>query len=118
MHRMKARTATAGRNHFRRPAIISSFLVFPFIILESIKMGPFPDFARSFPIPLFALLWLLACSFVSILTLMMRDESTEVKRIPALAAGLGVVVLVLIAYAWVGIVVDQMPCFLGRPNCD
>jgi hypothetical protein len=29
-----------------------------------------------------------------------------------------IVVLVLIGYAWVGIVVDQMPCFLGRPNCD
>ena len=86
MQRMKARTATAGLNQFRRLAIISSFVVFPFIILEFINMGPFPDFARSF--------------------------------LTALAAGLSVVALVLIAYAWVGIVVDQMPCFLGRPNCD
>lgn len=118
MQSMKARSATARPNQFRRPAIISSFLVLPFIILEFVKAGPFPDFARSFPIPLFALLWLLAFSFVSILTRMLRDESVQVKRIPALAAGLGIVVLVLIAYAWVGIVVDQMPCFLGRPNCD
>ena len=118
MRSMEARTAAAAPNHFRRSAIISSFLVLPFIILEFVRTGPFPDFARSFPIPLFALLWLLAFSFVSILTRMTRDDSAQVKRIPALAAGLGVVVLVLIALAWVGIVVDQMPCFLGRPNCD
>jgi hypothetical protein len=26
--------------------------------------------------------------------------------------------LVLIAWFWVGLVDDQMPCFLGVPNCD
>lgn len=24
----------------------------------------------------------------------------------------------LIAWKWAGIVLDQMPCFLGIPNCD
>jgi L-lactate permease len=118
MRSIKARTAAARLNHFRRPAIISSFLVLPFVMLEFINAWPVPDFARSLPVPLFALMWLLGFSFVSILSRMMQDESAHVRRIPALAAGLGVVVLALIAYAWVGIVVDQMPCFLGRPNCD
>jgi hypothetical protein len=27
-------------------------------------------------------------------------------------------VVILIAWMWVGLVVDQMPCFLGVPNCD
>ncbi|HYN81900.1 MAG TPA: hypothetical protein VES88_10395 [Gemmatimonadaceae bacterium] len=29
-----------------------------------------------------------------------------------------VVFLILIAWVWVTLVVDQMPCFLGVPNCD
>jgi len=29
-----------------------------------------------------------------------------------------VVVLILIAWLWAGIVLDQMPCFLGVANCD
>jgi hypothetical protein len=30
----------------------------------------------------------------------------------------GAALLILIALAWSGIVADQMPCFLGVPNCD
>jgi hypothetical protein len=26
--------------------------------------------------------------------------------------------LILMAWLWVGILLDQMPCFLGVPNCD
>jgi hypothetical protein len=69
------------------------------------------------PIGIAELLWLLAFSFVYILTRMIRGDSTLVTRLPALA-GLGFVVLALIAFAWVGIVIDQMPCFLGVQNCD
>jgi len=29
-----------------------------------------------------------------------------------------IVMLVLIAGLWVGILVDQIPCFLGALNCD
>ena len=119
MQRMQARAAAAEPNHFRWSVIISSLLVLPFMILESVNARAFPGFPQSFPIPLFAMLWLLAFSFVHILTRMMRGESTRVRRVPPLAARLlGIVVLIFIAYAWVGIVVDQMPCFLGRPNCD
>lgn len=31
---------------------------------------------------------------------------------------LRVAVLILIAWLWIGSVVDQMPCFPGVPNCD
>lgn len=27
-------------------------------------------------------------------------------------------VMVLLAGSWAGILLDQMPCFLGVPNCD
>jgi hypothetical protein len=115
---MRTPAVDAGLNRFRWPAIITTFLVLPFMILEFVNTRPFSEFPQSFPIPLFALMWLLAFSFVFILTRIMWDQSARVRRVPALAAGLGVVVLALIAYAWVGIVVDQMPCFLGVPNCD
>jgi hypothetical protein len=26
--------------------------------------------------------------------------------------------LVLIVWVWAGVIIDQMPCFLGVPNCD
>jgi hypothetical protein len=26
--------------------------------------------------------------------------------------------LIFIAWMWVAVVLDQMPCFLGVPNCD
>ena len=29
-----------------------------------------------------------------------------------------VVLLGLVAWYWIGLVIDQMPCFLGAPNCD
>jgi hypothetical protein len=31
---------------------------------------------------------------------------------------LRVVFLAFIARMWIGILIDQMPCFLGVPNCD
>jgi hypothetical protein len=31
---------------------------------------------------------------------------------------LRVAFLALIAWMWGGILIDQMPCFLGVPNCD
>jgi len=29
-----------------------------------------------------------------------------------------VAVMIALAWSWIGIVLDQMPCFLGVPNCD
>jgi hypothetical protein len=53
------------------------------------------------------------------LTRMMRGESAQANLVPALAVRLlGIAILGFIAYAWAGLVLDQMPCFLGVPNCD
>ena len=118
MQRLDARSGR-GLHHFRWAAAISSFLVFPFMMLEFVNRGPFTELVQSFPIPLFATMWLLGFAFVSILSRMVRGEPTRLTFVPALAARLlGVIVLTFIAYAWVAIVADQMPCFLGVPNCD
>ena len=119
MQSMRARGVDSGLNHFRWPVISSSLLVLPFMILEFVNRRTFPEFPQSFPIPVFAVMWLLAFAFVYILTRMVRGESARAKLVPAGAARLlGIVVLGFIAYAWVGLVLDQMPCFLGVPNCD
>lgn len=119
MQRMMARAVGSRPNHFRWPVISSSLLVVPFMILEFVNRRTFSEFPQSFPIPLFVTMWLLAFAFVYVLTRMMRGESARAKLVPAVAARLlGIVVLGFIAYAWVGLVIDQMPCFLGVPNCD
>jgi hypothetical protein len=35
-----------------------------------------------------------------------------------LAVVAGVLVLILVALLWARVVLDQMPCFLGVPDCD
>ena len=39
-------------------------------------------------------------------------------RTDAITIAFKVVLLMFLAWLWVLIVVDQMPCFLGVPNCD
>lgn len=119
MQSIRARAVDSGPNHFRWPIISSSFLVLPFMVLEFVNRRTFLEFPQSFPIPLFATMWLLAFAFVYILTRVMRGEAAQANLVPALAVRLlGIAVLGVIAYAWVGLVLDQMPCFLGVPNCD
>jgi hypothetical protein len=98
------------------PAIIGFILVFPFMILELVNRRNFPE---SFPIVLFGLLWLLPMLFIVTVMPIVRNvragNSIIANPINLL---LRVAFLVLIAWMWVGILIDQMPCFLGVPNCD
>ena len=88
-----------------RALIASVLLVLPFIILEWMNQGD-----ESFPVALFVALWLLSRAFVVLL-----KKITRLSRLHLLLRLAG---LVLIAGAWTGLVIDQMPCFLGMPNCD
>jgi hypothetical protein len=90
--------------------------VVPFMILEMIN-GQEPY--SNLPIPLFAILWLLPAAFFAILMPMMRSlvAGNDTKLRPTTVV-LTAAVLVIIASMWAGIVIDQMPCFLGLPNCD
>ena len=83
------------------PAVAAFALVLPFVLLEAVNRGV----DRNFPVVLFALMWLLASAFVAIL---MRPSRWWLRA----------ALLIPIAAFWVGLVVDQMPCFLGVPNCD
>jgi hypothetical protein len=98
------------------PAFISAILVFPLLILEWVNRRAFQE---GFPIPLFAILWLLPVVFMFILAPVVRNVRAG-KRTTGkpLILALRVVLMLLIAWLWINILVDQMPCFLGVPSCD
>jgi hypothetical protein len=100
----------------RLPAIISALLVLPFAILEVINS---PSAAADFPFPLFVALWLLLVTFILMLLPIVRSVRVEsplrvtlYRHLPRIA------LMIILAGLWVGLVLDQMPCFLGVPNCD
>jgi hypothetical protein len=102
--------------NLKLPAIISSILVAPFMVLEFVNRRHFHE---SFPVPLLSLLWLLPVVFVLILRPVVRNvrAGKGIKAYP-ISFLLAVIFLVLTAWIWVGTILDQMPCFLGIPNCD
>ena len=96
-------------------AIVACVLVLPFIALERMNG---PRFANGFPAPLFAVMWLLTALFVVIVMPVLR--STPERRGTADIVSLlsRVVLGIVVAGLWISLVQDQMPCFLGVPNCD
>ena len=101
---------------FRYPALISLLIVIPFIIMELVNRRNLPD---EFPIPLFAILWLLTMLFLLMLKPLVQNIRAGNRP---LANPVGflvrVVFLGFMAFLWLGILLDQIPCFLGVPNCD
>ena len=100
----------------RSPAIISFMLVIPFMILELVNRR---NFHEGFPIVLFGLLWLLPMIFIVTVMSTIRNVRAG-KNILADPINLlfRVILLVFLTMMWGGILIDQMPCFAGVPNCD
>jgi hypothetical protein len=102
--------------HSRRvatAALVGSGLVIPLILLEWVNQE---NFLRNFPLVLFATLWALPFLSVLLWPVAFRHGvrswgGTAFKWVAA-------VLLLFFAWLWFGIVIDQMPCFLGVPNCD
>lgn len=99
--------------------VAGAALVLPFAALEWYNGG----FAGGVPFVLFGTLWILAGAVLLLVWPLVRDFRMEAsdargplgtlsRHWPALSIAL------LLATLWAGIVADQMPCFLGVPNCD
>jgi hypothetical protein len=90
--------------------------VLPFMTLE---WATDSDLARSkFSLLLFGVMWVLASIFGFIALRMMRaPRARPIGASGWIGLGLRLSLLVLIAWFWVGLVVDQMPCFLGATGC-
>lgn len=102
--------------NIKSPAIISLLLILPLMILEIVNRR---NFNEGFPIPLFVILWLLPVLFiVAVLPLVRNLRAGNSLIASPVSLLIRVVVLVFIAWLWTGILIDQIPCFLGVPNCD
>ena len=102
--------------NLRSPALISFLIVFPFMILELVNRR---NFNAGFPIPLFVFMWLLPMLFIITVMPIVRNvrAGNSIIANPVILL-LRVVFLAFIVWMWFGILIDQMPCFLGVPNCD
>ena len=104
--------------NLRTAAIISFILVLPFAILEALNNTITRQNAPGLML-LFGVLWLLPTAFLLILMPMVRTvragDSIMANPISLLFK---VTFLVLIVTIWGWGFIDQLPCFLGVPNCD
>jgi RsiW-degrading membrane proteinase PrsW (M82 family) len=97
-------------------AVISLITLLPFMVMEFIKRRGFQE---PFPVALFTILWLTLLSFIFILLPIVQDvRKGNLNKSPFANLLLRVFFLILIAIFWIGIIIDQMPCFLGIQNCD
>jgi len=102
--------------NLRSSVIISSALVLPFIIMELVNRR---NFNEGFPFPLFGFMWVLPILFILTLAPMVQTVRAGNSLIASpVNLLIRVVILVFIAWMWMGILIDQMPCFFGVPNCD
>ena len=103
--------------NLRSAALISFILVVPFMILELVNRRNLPE---SFPSVLFGFLWLLPVTFIVILMPIVRNARAGSSIIIAnpISLSFRVAFLILIALVWGSLLIDQLPCFLGNPNCD
>ena len=96
-------------------AITGFLFVLPFVTLEWMTKSDLPR--SNFPIPLFVVMWFFAAAFTLILVGVVRSVRAGNTAMARATFVLRIVALGLIAWNWVGLVIDQMPCFLGATGC-
>jgi hypothetical protein len=104
---------------FGAPALMSLILVVPFAFLELRYNTETSHNLIHFPLPLFGILWFLGTVFLITVAQLVRT----VYAGDSLLAHPGTLLLRLallacVAWIWGIIIIDQLPCFLGVPNCD
>ena len=98
------------------PVISFVLCVLPFMILEWATRSDLP---RSDASPmLWIVLWLLSTGFIAILMLIVQSTraGNNILAHPV-SMLLRSIFLVLLAWLWGTLVMDQMPCFLGATGC-
>ena len=102
--------------NLRLPAIFSFLLVLPFMLMELVNSR---NFNEGFPILLFIIMWLLPVLFILTGIPILRNvrARNSILANPVIVL-IRVVFLILIVWFWGTLLIDQMPCFLGVPNCD
>lgn len=103
------------KQDLKAAAIVGVVLVVPLAFLQASNTDGASALDASV---LFGLLWLLGALFVMLLTTVGRNMRRIRSRSSSLYFFAALVSLMMVGVAWAGIVFDQMPCFMGVPNCD
>lgn len=95
---------------------ISVAFVAPFALLQWINRR---EYQEEFPFLLFAFMFMHSLLVVILATPALRKYRTE-RRVRLLTPWHwgGLAIAGILAIAYVNVIVDQLPCFLGVPNCD
>lgn len=103
--------------NLRLPALISFLLVLPFMILEWVTRSDAPRSNASGI--LFVIMWLLPMLFILIMMPIVRNLRRAGNSIVAnpINLVLRVTFSAYLVWMWFGLVIDQMPCFLGATGC-
>jgi hypothetical protein len=100
----------------RRAALFGAALNAPLALMEYWNNPVIRSGVVEFPAGLFFGLWLIAALFYLAAAPTVRGLRTGRH---GLAWLMSAAVMVALALAWLGVVSDQMPCFLGGvPGCD
>ena len=108
--------ASGIRQSFVASLLISATLVAPFIVLQWVNRRAVHE---DFPFVLFIFMSLHSLFIVLLLTPALRRLRDE-RRLGALTPGhwTGLLLGAFLGFLYVDVVIDQLPCFLGVPNCD
>ena len=97
-------------------AVIGLAAVLPFVLLEVINRR---GYGEGFPAVMFFTLWLFSFGFIYTLIPVTKSLISGQPAGGSRAGLLGRLTLLIVAgWLWATLVSDQMPCFLGVPNCD
>jgi len=96
--------------------LISGTLVAPFVVLQLVNRRTFHE---GFPYVLFTFMSLHSLFIVLLVTPALRRLRAE-RSLRALGLGhwTGLLLGVSLTFVYANVVIDQLPCFLGVPNCD
>jgi len=102
--------------NLRSSTIISFLLLIPFMILEWATRSDAPRTNAS--MMLWVILWLLSTMFLVILIPIVRNvRAGNILMANSVSLLPRVFFLVVLAWMWVALIIDQMPCFLGGSGC-
>lgn len=97
-------------------ASLGFLLVLPLAILEWVTASELPR--SNFAFPLFVIMWFLIVVFIlGLLQVVRTARAGNITMANGVFLAFKVVVLGVIAWSWVGLAIDQMPCFLGATGC-
>lgn len=95
--------------------LLGLLIVAPFFVLEWVTTAGFSQV--GFPAVLFIFMWVNSSLFVGVLLSVFKDLRNVGGKFRGLWVLLKIIILIALASAFVTILADQMPCFLGARGC-